>query len=76
MTGAVTCHHERMEDQRTAAQASSSRPAQMALIACLAGILLMLVGGVVLIIPNYAHVDVPNGGREIFFDCGGRFVPR
>jgi hypothetical protein len=47
----------------------------MALIACLAGVVLMLVGGVVLIIPNYAHVDVPDVGRDIFFDCGGALYP-
>jgi hypothetical protein len=35
----------------------------------------MLVGVVILIIPNSAHLDVPNVGRDIFFDCGGALYP-
>ena len=60
----------------------TSPPARQAaapsvLAACLAavGIALLLVGGVVLIVPNSAHVDVPNVGTGIFFDCGGALYP-
>ena len=35
----------------------------------------MLVGGSLLVIPNSAHVEVPNVGTDIFFDCGGALYP-
>ena len=34
-----------------------------------------MVGVVMLIIPNSAHLDVPNTGTDIFFDCGGALYP-
>ena len=34
-----------------------------------------MVGVVILIIPNSAHLDVPNTGTDIFFDCGGALYP-
>jgi hypothetical protein len=36
---------------------------------------MVVVGAVVLVIPNSAHVDVPNVGSGIFFDCGGALYP-
>ena len=33
------------------------------------------MGLVILLIPNSAHVDVPNVGSDIFFDCGGALYP-
>jgi hypothetical protein len=46
-----------------------------ALIACLAGLGLMLIGVAILILPNSTHLDVPNVGSDIFFDCGGAVYP-
>ena len=34
-----------------------------------------MVGVVILIIPNSAHLDVPNTGTDSFFDCGGALYP-
>lgn len=53
----------------------TSKARQGALIACLIGVGLMLVGVAILIVPNSAHLDVPNVGRDIFFDCGGALYP-
>ena len=50
-------------------------PRQAARIARLAGLGLMLVGVIILIIPNSAHLDVPNVGSDLFFDCGGALYP-
>ena len=44
-------------------------------VARLAGLALLLVGLMFLIIPTSAHVDVPNVGSDIFFDCGGALYP-
>jgi len=33
------------------------------------------VGVVILIVPNSAHLDGPNVGSDIFFDCGGALYP-
>lgn len=53
----------------------STKPRLWALIGFLVGVGLMLVGVVILIIPNSAHLDVPNVGSDIFFDCGGALYP-
>lgn len=57
------------------AQKPFSRSRQTALIACLAGLGLLLVGVVILIMPNSTHLGVPNVGSDIFFDCGGALYP-
>lgn len=54
---------------------ASSRPRQTAPIVFLAGLGLTIVGVVILIIPNSVHLDVPNVGSDIFFDCGGALYP-
>lgn len=59
----------------TPTRQASTKPRQRALIGCLAGVGLMLVGVVVLIIPNSAHLHVANVGSDIFFDCGGALYP-
>lgn len=35
----------------------------------------MLIGLVLLVIPNSVHLDVPNVGSDIFFNCGGALYP-
>jgi hypothetical protein len=66
-----------MNEPDTTAQERSSLTPPRALVACAAGlgILLLLAGGVVLVIPNAVHVDVPTFGSDIFFDCGGALYP-
>ena len=56
---------------------SYPRGRRTAITACLAGsgVVLVLVGVALLVVPNAAHVDVPNVGRDIFFDCGGAVYP-
>ena len=53
----------------------SGQPRRSMFLARLAGLALVLCGLAFLFIPTSAHVDVPNVGNDVFFDCGGALYP-
>jgi hypothetical protein len=64
-----------LTDQRTAARAPVTYRSRAARWLVGVGVTLLLLGVVLLVVPNATHQDMPNVGEDVFFDCGGALYP-